>query len=208
MAAVEPGSSGASLLARVRSLVLRPERAWDAIAAEPATPNEIYKAFVVPLAAVPSVCGLVGVLVFGGFHIASVGVHPTLASSLIEAVMSYALTLVLVFFMAVVIEVAAGLFGGVRDRGQAFKLAAYSGAAFWAAGIFALYPSLTFPAGVLGGLYSLYTLNLGLPKLMKVDRERALTCFAVILVAAIVLALLKGEITARAAEVGGPLIAF
>jgi hypothetical protein len=208
MAAVEPGSSGASLLARVRALIFRPESSWDRIAAERATANEIYKAYVLPLAAVPSVCGLIGVLAFRGFHIASVSVQRSFAGSLIEAVMSYALTLVLVFVMAVVIEVASGLFGGVRDRGQAFKLAAYSGTAFWVAGIFALYPSLTFPAGVLGGIYSLYTLNLGLPKLMKVDRERALTCFAVILVAAIVLAMLKGEITARAAEIGGPLIAF
>lgn len=208
MAAVEPGSPGASLLARARSLILRPERGWDAIAAEPASPNEIYKAYVLPLAAVPSICGLVGVLAFRGFHIASVSVQRSFAGSLIEAVMSYALTLVLVFVMAVIIEVAAGLFGGVRDRGQAFKLAAYSGTAFWVAGVFSLYPSLAFPAGVLGGIYSLYTLSLGLPKLMKVDRDRALTCFAVILVAAIVLALLKGEITARAAEMGGPLTAF
>lgn len=208
MAAVEPGTPGASLLARVRSLIFRPEGAWDRIAAEPATPNEIYKTYVLPLAAVPSVCGLIGVLAFRGFHIASVSVRRSFAGSLIEAVMSYALTIVLVFIMAVVVDVAAGLFGGVRDRTQAFKLAAYSGTAFWAAGVFALYPSLTFPAGVLGGIYSLYTLNLGLPKMMKVDRDRALTCFAVILLAAIVLAMLKGEITARAAEIGGPLVAF
>lgn len=208
MAAVEPGTPGASLLARARSLILRPEGSWDRIEAEPANPNDIYKAYVLPLAAVPSVCGLIGVLAFRGFHIASVSVRRSFAGSLIEAVMSYALTVVLVFLMAVVIEVVAGLFGGVRDRGQAFKLAAYSGTAFWVAGIFALYPSLTFPAGVLGGIYSLYTLNLGLPKMMKVDRERALSCFAVILLAAIVLAMLKGEITARAAEIGGPLVAF
>jgi hypothetical protein len=62
-------------------------------------------------------------------------------------------------------------------------------------------------ASILGGLYSLYLLYLGLPRLMKVPVERAITCFAVILVLTVILAILKGELVARIAELGGPLAA-
>jgi hypothetical protein len=207
MAAVEPGTPGVGLVGRAKAMLLQPDRTWAAIAGEPATANELYRSYVMPLAAIPPVAGLVGVVVFRGFDIAGVGLQPTLATSLIEAVMNYALTLVLVFVMAVVVETVAPMFGGTRSRLQAFKLVAYSGTALWVGGALALIPSLWFLASILGGLYSLYTLYLGLPRLLKVPAERALTCFAVILLLAVILAVLKGELVARIAELGGPLAA-
>jgi hypothetical protein len=207
MTAQGPERAGPNLIGRVREMLLRPESAWNRIDAEPSTPNDLYRFYVIPMAAIPAACALIGVLVFRGYQIASIGVRPSLLTSAIEAVMSYALTLVMVFVLAVVIETVAPWFGGVKSRAQAFKLVAYSGTAFWVSGLLALYPSLSWPAGVLGGLYSLYTLNLGLPKLMRVSHQRSLVCFAVILFAVVLMVLLKGALTAIAAELGGPLAA-
>ena len=207
MAAVEPGTPGVGLVARARGILLAPDRTWAEVAGEASTANELYKSYVMPLSAIPPVAGLVGVVAFRGFDIAGVGLQPTLVTSLLEAVMNYALTLVGVFVMAVLIETVAPMFGGVRSRSQAFKLAAYSGTALWVLGALALIPSLWFLASILGGLYSLYLLYLGLPRLMKVPVERAITCFAVILVLTVILAILKGELVARIAELGGPLAA-
>ena len=204
MSVVEPGSAGESLFARVRAMLLRPSRAWAVIEPEAVSLRELYRGYVAPLAAIPAVCGFVGMLLFG-YTIAGIGFQANLATSLIETVVDYALTLAAVFLTALAIDALAPSFGGVRDRGQALKLAAYSATALWIAGVFALYPSLGLLVALLGGLYSLYALYLGLPRLMRVPPENALTYFAAVLGAILVILVLKSVVVARAAELGGPL---
>jgi hypothetical protein len=205
MTAPGPVRTWPQLLARVRDMLFRPERTWDAVETEPSSPGEIYRGYVMPLAALKAVCTLLGVLVFRGFQVASVRIHQSAVGSALEAVVGFILTLVLVFIVALIVEVLSPLFGGIRSRTQALKLVAYSGTAFWVAGLLALYPSLAWPGAVVGGLYSLYSLNVGLPKLMKVDEERSLVCFALILVAVIMAVMVKDFVTHTAAELGGPL---
>src|SRR3546814_6606106 len=78
------------------------------------------------------------------------------------------------------------------------KVAAYSATAAWVAGIFAIVPSLAMLSIL--GLYSLYLLYLGLPRLMKAPEEKALAYTAVTIVAAIVLAVIIGAVTAPSSE--------
>lgn len=204
MGRVEPDGPRTGLGARAARILLRPSRAWDEVAPEPTGVGELYRRYVIPLAAIPAVCGALGALVFG-FNVASVGVRPSFSGTIFEAAAGFGLTLIAVYLVALVIDLLAPAFGGVGDRRQAFKLAAYSGTAAWAAGVFHLYPSLAIPAGALGGLYSLYTLHLGLPKLMQAPEPRRLTYFAVVLATILVLALGRAFLTGKAAELGGPL---
>jgi hypothetical protein len=116
-------------------------------------------------------------------------------SALIAAILSYILTLVGTYVLALIIDALAPTFNGQRNQIQALKLAAYSSTAAWLAGIFALIPRLGF-LGILG-LYSLYLLYLGLPVLMKAPREKVLPYTAVVVVAAIVLFMIVGMIAGR-----------
>ena len=111
-----------------------------------------------------------------------------------SAVVHYVLSLVMVYVLAVIIDVLAPTFAGVRSREQAFKVAAYSSTASWMAGVFGLIPQLSILAA-LAGLYSLYLLYLGLPRLMKVAQDRAVAYVACVIVAAIVLFIILGAIT-------------
>ncbi len=54
-----------------------------------------------------------------------------------SAVVSYVLTLVGVYVLALIIGALAPTFGGTRSPIQALKVAAYSSTAGWVAGIFA-----------------------------------------------------------------------
>jgi hypothetical protein len=82
---------------------------------------------------------------------------------------------------------------------QALKIAAYFPTASWVAGIFGLVPVLGIVA-LLGGLYSLYLLYLGLPKLMKTAQDKALPYFLVVLIVAIVVSFV---ISMAAAAIAG-----
>lgn len=207
MAAVEPEKPRTGLVARAGDMLVRPQATWATVAREPGEVGDLYLRYVVPLAAIPALCDFLGIFIFGGLQIATVEFRPSLTGAAVEALAGYGLSLVFAYILAMVIDGLAPRFGGVADRWQAFKLVAYSGTALWVAGALALYPALGIPAALLGAVYSLYLLYVGLPRLMRLEEGRAITCFALILLAILAMAALKGFITAKAMEVGGPLIA-
>lgn len=197
---------GAGGISRVVAMLLAPGRTWDAIAEAPAAPRALVLRYAAPLAAIPAVFGVVGALAFG-FNIANIGVHMRLEGLVLGAVAGFVLTLAAVWALAVFIDVAAPVFGGVRGRETALNLTVYAATASWVGGLAEVYPSVGIPVGILAGLYSLYTLYLGLPKMMRIPEERRLTAFAAVLIAILLLAVGRGMVTAKAAELGGPLSA-
>lgn len=190
MGVAESSSKRADLVTRAKGMLLRPGLTWAEVADEPVTVRGLLLGYVAPLAAIGPACGAVGLVVFGA-SIAGVEVRkPSALETLGGGLIDYALNLFSIYLMALVVSALAPVFGGRTDRVAALKLVAYSGTAFWLAGLFALYPTLGFPVAILGGLYSLYALYLGLPRLMRSPAERVLTYFAVVLICAGALALL------------------
>lgn len=205
MNVVEPGSSAEGMIARARELLLRPLATWEQIQAEESTIEGLYRRWVIPLAAIPPVCHAAGLIAFGGYQIFGIHYHLGLIGILSNAIATYALTLVGVLLMAIVIDELALRFGGERGRTQAFKLAAYSATPGWLAGVFMLLPNLGELAAVLGGLYGLYLLYLGLPILMRNNPDQTLTYFALSLVVLIGLFVLMGILTSCVGGWGGPV---
>lgn len=202
MSVVEPGSTQSNLIQRVKDILLRPSPTWDAIEAEPASVGSLYKGYILPLAAVPVVCGLIGMVVFG-VGIPGIAVFkPSIGSALASAVVQYVLSLVSVFLLALLIDGLAPTFGGQKNQIQALKVAAYSSTAAWLSGVFSIYP----PLAILGllGLYSLFLLYKGLPRLMKSPEDKSVPYIAVIIIAGIVLAIIVATITGPIMRLGAP----
>ncbi|MCH8686305.1 Yip1 family protein [Pedomonas mirosovicensis] len=176
-------TTDAGLVSRAKSLLLRPDPEWDRIDLEPTTIRQIYRAHVIPLAAIPAIAGFLGSVVFG-FSALGMTYHPSVGSALIIAVVHYLLTLIGVYAMALIIDGLAPTFHGTRNRVQAFKVAAYSATAGWVSGIFLLLPPLSILSVL--GFYSLYLLYVGLPPLMKVQREKARVYIVVTAIAGMV----------------------
>lgn len=203
MSVVEPGSASSGLVARVKDILLKPTETWDVIDREPATIGGLYTGYVMILAAIPAVAGLIGVLVFGigGFGITF---RPSPVWLVVQALLTYGLSLAMVYVMALIIENLAPNFGGTKDRMQAFKVAAYAPTASWVAGIFSLLPALAVVA-LLGGLYSLFLLYKGLPKLMKTPEDKALPYTAVVIVVAIVVSIVIAMVTGSVMALSGAM---
>ncbi|MDZ4370065.1 MAG: Yip1 family protein [Phenylobacterium sp.] len=207
MSVVEPGPASAGLVGRVKDILTKPRPTWDVIDGERPSVGQLYTGYVMPLAAIPAVCGAIGMALIGA---GAFGVTMRLSpvSAITQAIIGFVLSLVMVFVVALVIDGLAPTFGGQKDRLQALKVAAYAFTASWVSGIFSLIPALGI-VGLLGGLYSLYLLYLGLPKLMKAPEEKALPYTAVVVVVAIVLGLVIGMVTASiTAMTGGGRNAF
>ncbi|HKG77348.1 MAG TPA: YIP1 family protein [Beijerinckiaceae bacterium] len=175
-----------NLVDRVRNILLTPKAEWAAIDAEPASIQQIYARYVVPLALIPAVAGFIGGSIVG-IGVPGVGtVRVGMLAGLLGAVLQFFLLLALVYVLALIINELATMFGGRMDIVAAFKVAAYSSTPAWLAGIFTVVPIFAFLSVV--GLYSLYLLYLGLPLLMRVPVERAWVYTAVVAGAAMGLA--------------------
>ena len=185
----DAGSAGPAeggMIGRIKRILLEPKAEWARIDVEPDTVGGIFTRWVVPLAAVPALAGMIGALAFGYGAFGFV-YRPSIAEAAGGAVVRYVMTLACTFVLALIIDALAPTFGGTKSKVQAMKVAAYAATASWLAGIFAIVPSLAF-LGLLG-LYSLYLLYLGLPRLMKVAEDKALPYTLVTIGAAILLAI-------------------
>jgi hypothetical protein len=201
MAADEAGA-----LSRAIAVLFRPAQAWETIAAAPTPAAILFRRHVARLAAIPAICGVIGALIFG-FSIANVGLRMEVTGLIPGALAGYAVTLAAVWLLAQWISLIAPAFGGERDPLAALNLVGYAATASWVAGPAELYPGLGIPVGVLAGLWSLYALYLGLPRLMRIPADRVLTAFAAVLIAILLLAALRGFVVSRTTELGGPLSA-
>ncbi len=183
-----------SIVARVKAILLKPVETWEQIDLEPGSVGSIYRSYVFVLAAIGPVCSLIGgqLFGFGGFGIVF---RPSLMAALSSTIVTYILSLVMVYVLAVIIDALAPTFAGTPGRTQAFKVAAYASTASWVGGVFGLIPQLGI-LGIVAGLYSLYLLYLGLPRLMKVAQDKAVTYVVCVVLAAIVLFVVIGAITA------------
>ncbi|HEX3699231.1 MAG TPA: Yip1 family protein [Phenylobacterium sp.] len=188
MNAAEPSSQRAGLLWRPLAMLLRPGRTLDAVADHHADSVALYVGYVLPLAAIGPVCGTIGLLVFGG-GIAGIHMKMDAWPTILLEVLNYVFSLIGVYLLALAIAVLGPLFGATGGRLQALKLVAYACTAVWVAGLFAVYPTLGFAMMLLGGIYSLYALYLGLGPVMRAPADKALTFFAAILGAALVIGL-------------------
>lgn len=166
-----------ALVARVKGILMQPKIEWLRIDGEFATNKSLFTRYAMILAAIGPVATLVGSLVFG---------HASIVSALVLAIVSYGLSLASVFILGLIINALASSFGGAPNPVQAMKLAVYASTASWIAGVFNLIPLLGW-VSILGGIYTLVLLFLGLPILMKVPEDKKVVYYIVILIAGIVL---------------------
>jgi Yip1-like protein len=184
-----------TLVERVKRMLLSPRTEWEVIDAEPTTPAALYTGYIIPLAAVGPLARAIGYSLFGIAGLMGTYRVP-IGASLTNGLLLYILTLAGTYILAMVIDGLAPTFNGQRNRTQALKLVAYSGTAFWVAGIVMLIPAISVLV-ILGAFYSLYLLYLGLPKLMRSPADKTVGYAAVVTVALLVLFLVISAIAGR-----------
>lgn len=196
------------LIERVKAILTTPKTEWPVIAAEPASVAGLYKNYIAILAAIPAVIGFVkGSLI--GYGAFGVNVRIPIGAGITGAIISYALTLALVYVMALIVDALAPSFGGQKNPVQALKAVGYSYTASWIASIGLIVPWLGWIIALAGGIYGIYLLYLGLPETMQAPREKSVGYTAVsIIVAAVlgwIIALVVGGIAGTGAVMSGAL---
>lgn len=182
-----------NLIERAKKILTTPKTEWDVIDNETPNIQGILTTYVIPLVAIGAIASFIGWGFIGksyyGFKVASVSLG--IRYALIALVAGVAGC----FIMAYVIDALAPTFKSEKNLGKSFQLAAYASTAGWVGAVLNIIPSLAI-VGSLVGLYNLYLLYLGLPKLKKTHPEQGTGYFVACLITMIVVGFVLGMILA------------
>ncbi|MGQ0531739.1 MAG: Yip1 family protein [Caulobacteraceae bacterium] len=167
------------ILSRAYGLLREPKKEWEQIKAEETTIPNILIGYVAPLAAIPPICDLIGSALFNRLLTIEPG------EALIRAAVTWLVSIGLVFFLGVLVNVVADNFDGDKDELAAQKIAAYSLTPAFLSGVFSLWPPLWW-VSLFALAAMVYIMYRGLPILMKAPPDRALSYAATVTVAAAV----------------------
>jgi len=156
---------------RAKAMLIDPLREWARIEHEAGDPAYLLSRYVAVLALIPALFGFIGTSLIGVIVPGAGAVRTPVFDGLFGAIFGYVMTCATVLLLGLLIELLAPWFGGRRDFDSAFKLAVYSFTPVWLAGIFLVLPGLRFL--MLAGLYGVYVLWLGLPRLVKAPEQRS-----------------------------------
>jgi hypothetical protein len=182
-----------NIVDRIKKILLQPKMEWEIIAAETTTTSELYRNYIMPLAAIGPVASIIGMSVIGISMPFTGTFRIPITNSIGSAVVQYIFGLIGVYILALIIDLLAPKFAGEKNMNQALKLAAYSYTAGWLSGIFVVIPTLSIL--MILGLYSLYLLYIGIPILMKAPKEKSLGYTVAVVIAAIIIFMIIGWIS-------------
>jgi hypothetical protein len=186
------------IVSRVKAILMTPKTEWPIIAGETTTVADLYKNYIILLAAIPAIATFIGMSIIGlGFFRIPIGTGLTMA------VATYVMALIGVYIIALVTDALAPTFGSTKDQMQALKTAAYSMTAYWVASIFQIIPGLGGLIALVGLIYGLYLFYLGLPFTMKTPADKATSYTAVVVVCAVVIMIVLNYVAFSVVGVGG-----
>ncbi|MDQ2878608.1 MAG: YIP1 family protein [Pseudomonadota bacterium] len=198
------GAPHGGMIDRIKNILLSPKTEWARIDAEPMTLQSIMIGWVLPLAAIGPIAGVLRNFLFPmTIPFTTISFHPPLIGSIVQAIVTLALTMLGVWVWSLILDALAPSFKGTRNPIAALKLVAFSATAMWLCGIFQL-TWATMPLAILG-LYSAYIFWVGVPVTMKVLKDQAVVYVIVAVIVGIVVNLV---VAAIAATVAGTMFAM
>ncbi len=190
------------LIARVKAILLTPKTEWPVIAGEQTTVADLYKGYILWLAAIPAVFTFLKMTFIGASVPFAGTVRIGVGAGLSQLILGYALSLAMFYVVALIIDALAPNFGGTRDRVQALKTIAYAYTASCVAGVAAVLPIIAVLIMIAAGIYGIYLLYLGLPHTMKCPQDKAAGYTAVVIIVAIILSFVIGAIVGSVTGTG------
>ena len=148
-------------IAKAKGLLMEPGKTWDSIAAEPMTLGSVFTGYVLPLAAIPSICSAIGTFLAGNLP------------NVTELLISYVIALVSVLIMGKIMPPLAARFGAAPDGNAGMKLAAFAPTGAWLGGLALIVPSIGGLLALLGALYTLFLFYDGAQRLFPVAPVKA-----------------------------------
>jgi len=180
-----------NVIERAKNMIVQPAREWDVISMETPNLGQIITGYVLPLAGAAALAAFIG-YAFIGWNMFGVRVSG-INWGIYQALTVFVGALVSVYLTSLIVDALAPSFQSEKNFNRSAQLVAYSFTPAWVGGLLAIIPSLAF-VGSLFGLYSLYLLFIGLPKLKKTPADKITSYFIISLIVCVVVYMVVGWI--------------
>lgn len=194
---VSKGFDFQAIIERAKEIILTPDIAFEKIRAERTSIPDIYKNYLLVIAAIGAIANwikfsVIGITVFG------ITVRQPIFTGLISGVLMYGLQMVMIYVSALILEKLAPKFEGSASIENTFKLVAYAGTPAAIAAGFVIVPWFGPLIMIAGAVYSIYLIFKALPKFVEVPEGKRHVYMAAsigcIFVAGLIMSLIVGSI--------------
>jgi len=183
--AYAPANRG--LIDRAKNILTTPKTEWPIIRAETTGVAQLYRGYVIPLAAFSAVLSFIRMSVIGvGYW------RMPVLKGLAYALANFGFALLGIYLFGLIIDALAPSFAGQRNQRQALNTAAYAFTPAALGAVFTLLPALGPLLQLIACLYGIYLLYLGLPLLMQSPQEKVPGYTATVVVCIILLSVVLG----------------
>ncbi len=189
-----------NLIERVKNILLNPATEWETIKKEDHMVSDLFTQYVLKLAAIPAISGLIGFTLFD-----SAFYNPSFGASLKWAISMYVMSIIGVYILAYIIDVLSPTFGSKKHLPTSLKIVVFAYTAAWVGGIFSLVPVLAI-FGALASLYSLVLLYKGLQIVKEVPQNKMAGYFVAVIIASLIVYGITGAIISKFAFGGSPMM--
>jgi len=193
-----------NLVERIKNILLKPTTEWEVIKKEDHMVSDLFMQYVLKLAAIPAISGLIGFTLFGvsyGFG----SYRPGFGANLKWAISMYVMSIIGVYILAFIIDVLAPTFGSKKHLPTSMKVVVFAYTAAWVGGIFSLVPALSI-LGALASIYSLVLLYKGLQIVKEVPQNKMIGYFVAVIIASLIVYGVTGAIISRIAFSDRPMM--
>jgi hypothetical protein len=167
------------MIGQAKNILFNPKGTMEKLKSETVSMMDII--IYLALVGAPTFLGIL--LGYGFFWLGGFG--GLLGYAFAMAIITYILSIVGIIIFGFILNALAGNFKSVKNKMQAMKLVSFAATPWLLLGIVNIYPAAALIA-LLGGIYGLYILYLGLPILMETPKEQQMTYFIIGLIVYIV----------------------
>ncbi len=183
-----------AIIKRVIGIITKPNEEWEVIKNESMTVADMFLKYAIFVAAIPAIAGFIGFALIG-VSVMGFTVRYPMSNALIWAILMYVMQLVGVFVLGFIIDALATTFGAQKDMVGSMKAAVFANTPAWIASVLLIIPALGMLGMVVGGLYALYLLYLGIKIVKNPPQDKLMGYFIVSLIVAAVVMWLGNFIT-------------
>lgn len=193
-----------NIVERIKNILLSPTLEWETIKKEDHMISDLFTQYVLKLAAIPAISGLIGFTLFG-YSFGFGSYRPTFGANLKWAISMYVMSIIQVYILAYIIDILAPTFGSKKHLPTSMKIVVFAYTAAWVGGIFSLIPALSI-LGAIAGIYSLVLLYKGLQIVKEVPKNKLTGYFVAVIIASIIVYGITGTIITKIAFGGSPMM--
>jgi Yip1-like protein len=153
-----------NIIERVKSILVKPKQEWLVINGESTSASNLAINYLLPLAIVAALATFIGVAFIMTYGSTKLGMF--------VALRLFVSLIVAVYVAGYIADAVAPSFGSEKNLNKSMQLVGYSATPIFIACIIGLFPDLLWLGLVLGSVFAIYLLFLGLPVLKKTPEDK------------------------------------